>query len=204
MALIEAKRKGMVPFCLTVDRYGHDYLKTMCADIGYEVVPDIESLPSPDHDAVPAADGGGGWHRVLGPMDCSAAKVRTTATTRHWRQPDRPAAERRLERHRLELAWLRLERRSAPMESKASRSPGGRQSAVVRPRIRDRNDGIHVSGVRILIAQCLARDLMSASNRCSRLGRSRCKSRLQAKAGGTRHARLHRRLNFSAMRRIRR
>ena len=33
-------------FCLTVDRYGHDYLKTMCADIGYEVVPDIESLPS--------------------------------------------------------------------------------------------------------------------------------------------------------------
>ena len=46
MALIESKRKGMVPFCLTVDRYGHDYLKTMCADIGYEVVPDIESLPS--------------------------------------------------------------------------------------------------------------------------------------------------------------
>lgn len=45
-ALMEAKRKGMVPFCLTVDRYGHDYLKTMCADIGYEVVPDIESLPS--------------------------------------------------------------------------------------------------------------------------------------------------------------
>lgn len=46
MALVEAKRKGMVPFCLTVDRYGHDYLKQMCADIGYEVVPDIESLPS--------------------------------------------------------------------------------------------------------------------------------------------------------------
>ena len=31
MALIEAKRKGMTPFCLTVDRYGHDYLKQMCA-----------------------------------------------------------------------------------------------------------------------------------------------------------------------------
>jgi len=46
MALVEAKRKGIVPFCLTVDRYGHDYLKQMCADIGYEVVPDIESLPS--------------------------------------------------------------------------------------------------------------------------------------------------------------
>ena len=46
MALNEAKRKGMVPFCLTVDRAGHDYLKTMCEDIGYEVVADIESLPS--------------------------------------------------------------------------------------------------------------------------------------------------------------
>jgi nitric oxide reductase activation protein len=45
-ALMETKRKGIVPFCLTVDRYGHDYLKTMCEDIGYEVVPDIESLPS--------------------------------------------------------------------------------------------------------------------------------------------------------------
>ena len=46
MALLEAKRKGLVPFCLTVDRYGHDYLKQMCADIGYAVVSDIESLPS--------------------------------------------------------------------------------------------------------------------------------------------------------------
>ena len=33
-------------FALTVDRAGHDYLKTMCEDIGYEVVADIESLPS--------------------------------------------------------------------------------------------------------------------------------------------------------------
>ena len=46
MALLEAKRKGIVPFCLTVDRYGHDYLKQMCQDIGYAVVPDVESLPS--------------------------------------------------------------------------------------------------------------------------------------------------------------
>ncbi len=46
MALMEAKRKGIVPFCLTVDRYGHDYLGQMCDDIGYAVVPDIESLPS--------------------------------------------------------------------------------------------------------------------------------------------------------------
>ncbi len=46
MALLEAKRRGVVPFCLTVDRYGHDYLKQMCQDVGYAVVPDVESLPS--------------------------------------------------------------------------------------------------------------------------------------------------------------
>ena len=46
MALIEAKRRGIVPFCLTIDRYGHDYLKRMCADIGYAVVADIEALPA--------------------------------------------------------------------------------------------------------------------------------------------------------------
>jgi nitric oxide reductase NorD protein len=45
-ALLEAKRQGIVPFCLTVDRYGHDYLKQMCQDMAYAVVPDIESLPS--------------------------------------------------------------------------------------------------------------------------------------------------------------
>ena len=44
-ALQEARAKQIVPFCLTVDRGGHDYLKTMCQDMGYEVVADIESLP---------------------------------------------------------------------------------------------------------------------------------------------------------------
>ena len=45
-ALMEAKRAGITPFLITVDREGHDYLKEMCQDIGYEVVGDIESLPS--------------------------------------------------------------------------------------------------------------------------------------------------------------
>lgn len=45
MALLEAKRKHIVPFCLTVDKEGHGYLKQMCHDIGYEIVYDIESLP---------------------------------------------------------------------------------------------------------------------------------------------------------------
>ena len=45
MALDEAKAKGIVTFCLTVDKSGHDYLKTMCQDIGYEVLDNIHMLP---------------------------------------------------------------------------------------------------------------------------------------------------------------
>jgi len=45
MALVEAKRKDIIPFCLTVDKSGHDYLKSMCGDMGYEVLADIWSLP---------------------------------------------------------------------------------------------------------------------------------------------------------------
>jgi len=45
MALIEAKRKDITPFCLTVDKAGHDYLKSMCGDMGYEVLEDIWALP---------------------------------------------------------------------------------------------------------------------------------------------------------------
>ena len=45
MALTEARHEGITPFCLTVDRQGHDYLQEMCQDVGYEVVGDIESLP---------------------------------------------------------------------------------------------------------------------------------------------------------------
>ncbi|MBI4339727.1 MAG: VWA domain-containing protein, partial [Chloroflexi bacterium] len=46
MAFMEARRKGITPFALTVDKAGHDYLKTMCQDMGYEVLGDINSLPS--------------------------------------------------------------------------------------------------------------------------------------------------------------
>ena len=45
MALVEARRKQIIPFCLTVDKSGHDYLKSMCGDMGYEVLADIFSLP---------------------------------------------------------------------------------------------------------------------------------------------------------------
>jgi hypothetical protein len=45
MALDEAGAKDITAFCLTVDKNGHDYLKTMCQDIGYEVLDDINALP---------------------------------------------------------------------------------------------------------------------------------------------------------------
>ena len=45
MALEEARRKDINAFCLTVDKNGHDYLKTMCADMGYEVLDSIFDLP---------------------------------------------------------------------------------------------------------------------------------------------------------------
>jgi len=45
-ALVEAKHKGIVPFALTVDKEGHDYLGQMCGDMAYEILGDIELLPS--------------------------------------------------------------------------------------------------------------------------------------------------------------
>ena len=45
MALDEARYQDINAFCLTVDKNGHDYLKTMCQDIGYEVLDDINVLP---------------------------------------------------------------------------------------------------------------------------------------------------------------
>ena len=44
-ALLEGKQKGIMPFCLTVDKAGHDYLKTMMGDMGYEILSDISMLP---------------------------------------------------------------------------------------------------------------------------------------------------------------
>ncbi|MCL6648167.1 MAG: hypothetical protein K6U89_07535, partial [Chloroflexi bacterium] len=44
-ALNEARTKGITPFCISVDKQGHDYLKAMCGDIGYEVVSEVAMLP---------------------------------------------------------------------------------------------------------------------------------------------------------------
>ena len=45
MALTEARRKGIQPFCLTVDPSGHDYLREMCPDQQYMVIQEIDQLP---------------------------------------------------------------------------------------------------------------------------------------------------------------
>jgi nitric oxide reductase NorD protein len=46
VALKEMEREGILPFCLTVDKAGHDYLREMCEPSRYLVIEDIASLPS--------------------------------------------------------------------------------------------------------------------------------------------------------------
>ncbi|HYC22242.1 MAG TPA: VWA domain-containing protein, partial [Candidatus Bathyarchaeia archaeon] len=45
MALREAQQAGIAPFCITVDRAGHDYLREMCDAERYMVIDDIAALP---------------------------------------------------------------------------------------------------------------------------------------------------------------
>jgi hypothetical protein len=45
MALREAERSGILSFCLTVDKGGHDYLREMCPPSRYMVIEDVLSLP---------------------------------------------------------------------------------------------------------------------------------------------------------------
>jgi hypothetical protein len=44
-AFLEARREGVHPFCLTVDKEGNDYLRTMMDDFSYEVLADVSLLP---------------------------------------------------------------------------------------------------------------------------------------------------------------
>jgi len=44
-ALSEARQRGILTHCLTVDPSGHDYLREMCPDSQYMVIQDIEQLP---------------------------------------------------------------------------------------------------------------------------------------------------------------
>ncbi len=44
-ALQECEARGITPFCITVDRAGHDYLREMCPQSRYLVIDDIAALP---------------------------------------------------------------------------------------------------------------------------------------------------------------
>jgi nitric oxide reductase activation protein len=44
-AMREADVAGITPFCITVDRAGHDYLREMCDAARYMVIDDIAALP---------------------------------------------------------------------------------------------------------------------------------------------------------------
>jgi len=46
MALQECQAAGITPFCITVDKTGHDYLRQMCETSRYLVLDDVSSLPS--------------------------------------------------------------------------------------------------------------------------------------------------------------
>jgi len=45
MALLEARKEGINPFCITVDQSGNDYLRKMCDPSSYLVLRDIHTLP---------------------------------------------------------------------------------------------------------------------------------------------------------------
>jgi len=44
-ALREAARRKIRPFCLTIDKDGADYMRTMCEDLPYQVIGRVEELP---------------------------------------------------------------------------------------------------------------------------------------------------------------
>ena len=45
VALREVEAAGITPFCITVDKAGHDYLREMCDGSRYMVIEDIAALP---------------------------------------------------------------------------------------------------------------------------------------------------------------
>ena len=45
-ALIEAKNRGIHPFCITIDRQAHDYIAHMYGEVNYIVIDKVEKLPA--------------------------------------------------------------------------------------------------------------------------------------------------------------
>ncbi|MBI3186831.1 MAG: nitric oxide reductase activation protein, partial [Gammaproteobacteria bacterium] len=45
MALMEARREGVHPFCITIDREARDYLQHMYGAANYVVIDEVDKLP---------------------------------------------------------------------------------------------------------------------------------------------------------------
>jgi len=45
VALLESRQQGVHPFCITIDKEGRDYLKTMYGTASYVVIDDVSQLP---------------------------------------------------------------------------------------------------------------------------------------------------------------
>jgi len=45
-ALIEAKNRGIHPFCITIDRQAHDYISHMYGEVNYIFINDVKKLPN--------------------------------------------------------------------------------------------------------------------------------------------------------------
>jgi len=43
--LIEAKRQGIHPFCITIDKEGQEYLPHMYGAVNYTVIDEVRKLP---------------------------------------------------------------------------------------------------------------------------------------------------------------
>ena len=55
-ALIEARRRGVHSFCITIDREARDYLPHMCGASHYVIIDDVGMLPRKVPGYLPAAD----------------------------------------------------------------------------------------------------------------------------------------------------
>ena len=46
MALVEARKAGVHPFCITVDPNARDYLRRIYGDHGYTIIDSVDDLPA--------------------------------------------------------------------------------------------------------------------------------------------------------------
>ncbi|MBN2442668.1 MAG: hypothetical protein JXJ04_15035 [Spirochaetales bacterium] len=45
MAIIEARREGIIPYCITIDRFAKKYIPHLYGDVSYAIIDDVNQLP---------------------------------------------------------------------------------------------------------------------------------------------------------------